>query len=139
MGINRITVFSIDIQACYSRSCKTVTIYLVKNINSGPERRWSIHSSFCQFRNNGIGGYTCRTDGDILVSKRGNILNGLYCFRYGFSFRKKRWLDHQVDFCGVAVLPKKMRCSLKLFLCASRVDADVSNEVIRGLQPHTDD
>src|SRR5712691_11295797 len=126
MGINRITVFSIDIQACYSRSCKTVAIYLVKNINSGPERRWSIHSLLCQFRNNGIGGYTCRTDGYILVSKSGNILNGLYCFRYGFSFRKKWWLDHQVGFLGVAVLPQEMGCSLKLLLCTSCVDADVS-------------
>src|SRR5947209_5766940 len=130
MRVNCIAVFPIHIQACYSRSSKALAPYFIKNIDSGPERGWSIHSSFCQFCNNSIRGNTRRTDGDVLIPKSSNVLNGLDCFRDGFSFRQKCWFDHQVYLSGVAVFPQAMRCPLELLLGTSCVDADVSDEVI---------
>src|SRR5712692_5784354 len=136
MWVNRVAVFPVHIQACYSRSSEALAPYFVENIDSGPERGRRIHSSFCQFCDNSIGGDTCRTDGYVLVPKSGNILNGLNCFRDSFSFGQKCWFDHQVDLGGVAVLPQAMRCSLELVLRTSCIDADVSDEVIARLQPH---
>src|SRR5438270_4350212 len=129
--IDRILIFSINVQACYPRTSMAITTYFVKNINGSPERGRSIHASSCQLCNNSIWSFACGADGYILVSNRGHILNGLYRLCHRFAFGKKWWFDHQVDFRGIAVLPQEIRCSLELFFSTSSIDADVSDEVIR--------